>query len=80
MSYNEHNQTNEVLDSLASNLFIPLILQPIRITSHSSTLINNIFLNIIDPDIASGNLTATTSDHLPQLSIIPNMFGNIPGS
>ena len=28
----------------------------------------------------SGNLTATISDHLPQFAIIPNMFGNIPGS
>ena len=24
-------------------------------------------------------MTVTISDHLPQLSIIPNMFGNIPG-
>ena len=57
----EHNQTNEFLDSLASNSFIPLILQPTRITSHSNTLIDNIFLNFIDPDIRSGNLTATIS-------------------
>ena len=29
LNYNENNQTNESLDSLASNSFIPLILQPI---------------------------------------------------
>ena len=80
MNYNEHNQTNEFLDSLASNSLIPLILQPTRITSHSNTLIDNIFLNVIDPDIISGNLTATISDHLPQFAIIPNMFGNISGN
>ena len=80
LSYNEHNQTNEFLDSLASNSFIPLILQPTRITSHSNTLIDNIFSNVIDPDIISGNLTATISDHLPQFSIIPNMFGNVSGN
>ena len=68
------------LDSLASNSFIPLILQPTRITSHSNTLIGNIFSNVIGPDIISGNLTATISDHLPQFSIIPNMFGNIPSN
>ena len=28
----------------------------------------------------AGNLTATTSDHLSQFSIIPNMFGNISGN
>ena len=35
------------------------------------------FSNVIDPDIISGNLTTTISDHLPQFAIIPNMFGNI---
>ena len=64
--------------TLPLSLFIPLILQPTRITSHSNTLIENIFSNVIDPDIISGNLTATISDHLPQFSIIPNIFGNIP--
>ena len=80
MNYNGHNQTNEFLDSLASNSFIPLILQPTRITSHSNTLIDNIFSSVIDPDIVSGNLTATISDHLPQFAIIPNMLGNISGN
>ena len=78
LNYNEHNQTNEFLDSLASNSFIPLILQPTRITSHSNTLIGNIFSNVIDPDIISVNLTATISDHLPQFSVISNIFGDIP--
>ena len=80
VNYNEHNETNEFLDFLASNSFIPLFLQPTRITSHSNTLIDNIFSNVIDPDIISGNLTATISDHLPQFAIIPNMFGNISGN
>ena len=80
LNYSEHNQTNEFSDSLASNSFISLILQPTKITSHSNTLIDNIFSNVIDPDIILGNLTATISDHLPQFSIIPNMFGNILGN
>ena len=80
LTSNEHNQTNEFLDSLASNSFIPLILQPTRITSHSNTLIYNIFSNIIEPDIISGNLTAAISDHLPQFAIIPNIPGNISGN
>ena len=69
-----------LLDSLASNSFIPLILQPTRLTTHSITLIDNIFSNFINPDIISGNLTATISDHLPQFKIIPNMFSNILGN
>ena len=80
LSYNEHNQKSEFLDSLASNSFIPLILQQTRITIPSNTLLDNIFSNVIDPDIISGDLTSTISDHLPQFSIIPNMFGNISGN
>ena len=80
LNYTEHSQTNEFLDSLASNSFIPLILQPTRITSHSNTLIDNIFSNVIEPDIISGNLTATISDPRPQFAIIPNIFGNISGN
>ena len=51
-----------------------MLLQPTRITSNFNTLIDNIFLNVIDPDIISGNLTATISDHLHQFSIIPNIW------
>ena len=77
LNYNEYNQTNEFLDYLAPNSFIPLILQPTRITSHSNTLTDNVFSNVFDPDTVSGNLTATISDQLPQFAIIPIMFGNI---
>ena len=66
-NYNEHNQTNEFLDSLASNSFLLLILKRTRITSHYNTLKDNIFWNFIDLDIIPGNRTATISDHLPQL-------------
>ena len=58
------------------NSFVPLILQPTRVTSHFNTLIDNIFSNIIDPHIISGNLAVTISEHLPQFAIIPNIFGN----
>ena len=66
LNYNEHNQTNKVLDSLASISFIPLTLQPTRITSHSNTLIDSTFSNVIDPDMIS--------DHLPQFLIISKML------
>ena len=48
LNYNEYNPTNEFLDSLASNSFIPLVLQPIRITSHSSSLSNIAILEVIN--------------------------------
>ena len=52
----------------------------VNLLNYNNTLIDNIFSNVIDPDIISGNLTATISDHLPQFSIIPNMFGNVSGN
>ena len=78
LNYNGHTPTNEFLDSLASNSVIPYILQPIRITDYSETLIDNIFSNVITVDAISDNLTATISDHLPQIMIVPNVFANSP--
>ena len=74
MNYNDHQPTNDFLDSLASNSIIPYILHPTRITSHSKTIIDNIFSNYISHEIISGNITTNISDHLPQflLNILSN--------
>ena len=80
LNYNDHTPANEFLDSIASNSVIAYILQPIRITSHSETLIENSFSNVITVDAISGNLTATISDHLPQIMIVPNVFANPPSN
>ena len=77
LNYNDHQPTNDFLDSLASNCFIPYILHPTRITSHSKTLIDNIFFNFISPEIISGNITAAISDHLPQFPLVPNTLSNL---
>ena len=76
LNYNIHQPTNNFLDSLASNSTIPYIMQPTRLTSHSKTLIDNIFSNILSSEIMSGNLTATISDHLPQFLSAPNILSN----
>ena len=80
MHYNEHKPTNEFLDSLASNSYLPYIIQPSRHTSHSRTLIDNIFSNVISKGIICGNITATISDHLPQFLVSPNTFANAPSN
>ena len=78
LNYNDHQPTNDFLDSLASNSFIPYILHPTRITNYSKTLTDNIFSNFISPDIISGNITVTISEHLPQFSFVPNILSNLP--
>ena len=55
-------------------------MQSTRITDHSETLIDNIFSTVVTVDAISGNLTATISDHLPQIMIAPNVFGNPPSN
>ena len=72
--FEQHKATNEFLDSLSSNMLLPHIFQPTRITSHSKTLIDNICSNYISQDTVSGNLPATISDHLPQFLIVPHIF------
>ena len=78
LNYNDHNSTNKSLDSLASNSFVTYILQQTGLTSHSKTLIDNLFLNVISPEAISGNFTPIISDHLPQLMIAPNVLCNSP--
>ena len=74
LHYDSHPSTNEFLDTLASNHFLPHIIHPTRITSRSKTLIDNIFSNINSADFTSGNLTADISDHLPQFMIAKNIL------
>ena len=76
LNYNEHQPTNEFLDSLASNSIIPYILQPTRLTSQCKTFIDNIFSNVLSCETISGNITATISDHLPQFLFAPNVLSN----
>ena len=60
--YEQHSPTNEFLDSLASSMFLPYIIQPTRVASNSKFIINYIFSNVISTDIISGNLKAFAPD------------------
>ena len=60
------------------NLFYnPHILQPTRITSHSATLIDNIFFNSIRHHTISANVVYDLSNHLPNFLFINN-FSTLP--
>ena len=67
-----NSDTKDFFDSLTSNLFVPHITLPTRITNRSQTLIDNIFSN--NPEFencTSGNFTFSISYHLPQFLIVP---------
>ena len=75
----DEEKVNNFFNTLTSNLFVPHITLPTRITSHSKTLIDNIFSN--DPNFSraiSGNFTFSISDHLPQFLLVPKETNNTP--
>ena len=78
LKYEQHKATNEFFDSLSSNTFLPYIIQPTRITTHSKSIIDDIFSNHISQEIISSNLTSAISYHLPRFLIAPHIFSNAP--
>ena len=73
LNYESHQLTEEFLNDLRLHCFQPYILQPTRITDHSATLIDNIYLNSIEHYPVSGNLIFDITDHLPNFLIINKM-------
>ena len=65
MKYETHNGTKRFLDCMYGLGLYPLIDRPSRITTHSCTLIDNIFTNQINYSIRSGLLMNDITDHLP---------------
>ena len=74
LKYGVHHDTTNFLDILHSHYFLPLITAPTRISSHSATLIDNIFINNNDFDFHAGNISTSISDHLPQYVFISDFF------
>ena len=60
-----HDTTGELLETMYSRMFFPLITRPTRITSNTATLIVNIFANNLNNFSVSGLLFCDISDHLP---------------
>ena len=57
-----------------SNLFQPCITEPTRIVDKQKpTLIDNIYVNLFNIELKSGNLVEKISDHLPNFIIITNI-------
>ena len=62
--------TTEFINSMYSTSLYPSITRPTRITTHSATLIDKIFSNVIDEKVVCGLIINDTSDHLPVFAII----------
>ena len=66
----ENNETFKFFETIMSSYIIPTITIPTMINPNKSTVIDNIFTNQIHPDMLSGNLTLSISDHLPSFLIV----------
>ena len=68
MKSNKKEDINEFYTTLSSHFCAPYVLQPTR--PISKTLIDNIFINTIEFNSYSGNLTVLLADHLFQFALL----------
>ncbi|XP_024136829.1 uncharacterized protein LOC112151929, partial [Oryzias melastigma] len=78
MNPNKHKSTDDFIQTLYSMSFYPTINKPSRITTHSATLIDNIFTNNIESNKRSGLLTCDITDHLPVFTMYDYEIPKIP--
>ena len=64
------NYSQDFLVSLQSCYLIPTVDKPTRVRSTSATLIDNIFVNIPEMGLVSGNIISDISDHFSQFCIL----------
>ena len=67
LKYDSHLDTGRFCDFLSSHTFRPLILQPTGVTSKTSSLIDNIFINDISCHTGV-NITSAIPEHYFQFS------------
>ena len=70
LNYETHTHTNDFVNSMVSHCLISHILQPTRVTEHSSTVIDNIFSNVTEYATISGNILNQAADHFSQFLIL----------
>ena len=70
LKYDKDCNVSDFLDTMYSNLLLPHIASPTRVTLNSETLIDNIFSDNYDSAFTSGNLVTTLSDHHAQFLLM----------
>ena len=65
LRYNTDSKINEFVNNFYSHNMYPLIDRPTRITSHSATILDNIFTNVFSNQIKSGIFVTGITDHYP---------------
>ena len=63
LNFGTHKKTNDFLDNVISQGFVPQIIKPTRITSASATLIDHIYCNHAHTNCDSGIIITDIADH-----------------
>ena len=70
----ENAHTEQYINTILQNSFIPCITIPTRVTYHSASIIDHILLktpkNLLQTKVSAGNLITDISDHLPNVLFI----------
>ena len=72
-NYESHFETNDFLNCIVSQFFLPYILHPTRVTDHSATVIDNIFCNDTIYHTFSGNILCRISNYFPQSIVLSKL-------
>ena len=64
LDYGRIDSVNKYVDTLAEHGFAPVISRPTRVTDHSATIIDHIFVNNCHAVTKSGVISESISDHL----------------
>ena len=72
LKYEKYHNETDFLDQMYPTSLVTHVTSPTRITSHSRTLIDNIFLMGISKNAMSGNIVTSISDPLSQFLFLPN--------
>ena len=73
LKYHSHQQTERYLDMIYFLDLLPVIIKPTRITNHTATLTDHIYINNVNR-LTSGIVTVDISDHLPVFCMVHTPF------
>ncbi|MCH2406285.1 MAG: hypothetical protein MK200_08855, partial [Nitrosopumilus sp.] len=77
LKYESNAKYREFYNLMTSNGYLPLIIQPTRITDTTQSLIDNIYTNSFVQENKSGNILLEIADHLTQFVSIQKQDQNL---
>ena len=70
LKYNSHEKTNNYVDNIFSNGFLPIITKPTRVTASSATLIDHIYTNNLNQILTAGIIVNDVADHFGTFHLV----------